>query len=64
MLASASLRLLTVLFKLMKGVKCFKFLKRRVPALTCKLLRHVVSLRCKIAREHRKIAFYKNCIRE
>ena len=60
--ASTNFRLLNVVFKFMKGLNCFKFLKRRIPEETCKLLRRLVSLKCKIAREHVKVAFLNNCV--
>ena len=62
MLTSTNIRLLTAIFKFAKGLKCFKFLRRRIPSETCKLLRRLVSLKCKIAREKVRIAFLNDCV--
>ncbi|CAI2738924.1 unnamed protein product [Dicrocoelium dendriticum] len=60
--ASTSLRLLSVLFKLLKGTNCFKFLKRRIPSETVRLLHRIVSLRCKMVCLRVEISFLSKCI--
>lgn len=62
MLAYTSVRLLITLFKLLKGTNCFKFLKRRIPAESIRLLHRIVDLRCKIACIRAELFFLSECV--
>ena len=63
MTSSRNFVVLSALMKWIKGTRCFKFLRERLPVQTTRDLDRLCRLRCKIVTEKTRIIFYQECIR-